>query len=436
MTVTKEKKLNSTSSIEVTNLTKRYRLGTIGMTSLREDISRWWHSKKKFGDTENSDQKTNLDRERVNANREFLALNDVSFSVKKGEVIGIIGANGSGKSTLLKILSRITEPSSGKACIRGKVASLLEVGTGFHPELTGKDNIYINGAILGMSRKEVDRKFDEIVNFSGVADFLDTPIKRYSTGMTIRLGFAVAAHLEPDILIVDEVLAVGDAAFQKKCIGKMKDVADSDRTVLFVSHNMNSISSLCSRGILLNKGFVRKDDNVNNVIDEYLSDLTTYGSKVVFPESDRPSRDNIGILHSARIIDKNKKDISSAECSDQIGIELIYEINDDTLEPTPCIDVSSSKDDLLFMNIGDKEALPNTIGIHRVVMWIQKNLFNQGLYFFSPALVTIEGWKIHFYLKHALSIEFYENLNNRECNFSDKLDGLIKPKCKWEYHSF
>ena len=155
----------------MTNLTKRYRLGTIGMTSLREDISRWWHSKNKSGDTENSDQKTNLDRERVNANGEFLALNDVSFSVKKGEVIGIIGANGSGKSTLLKILSRITEPSSGKACIRGKVASLLEVGTGFHPELTGKDNIYINGAILGMSRKEVDRKFDEIVNFSGVADF-------------------------------------------------------------------------------------------------------------------------------------------------------------------------------------------------------------------------------------------------------------------------
>ena len=427
--------MNPNNSIEVKNLSKVYKLGTIGMSSLREDLSRWWSSKNKSGDFGNTSAKTNLDKDRINANGEFLALNEVSFTVNQGEVIGIIGANGSGKSTLLKILSRITEPSGGKAHIRGNVASLLEVGTGFHPELTGRENIYINGAILGMSRKEINRKYDEIVEFSGVKEFLNTPIKRYSTGMAIRLGFAVAAHLEPDILIVDEVLAVGDVAFQKKCIGKMQDVADSGRTVLFVSHNMNSVSSLCTRGILLSNGIIRKDDKVNNVIDEYLSDLTTYGSKVDFPESNRPTRDNIGILHSARIIDRNEKDISSAECSDQIGIELIYEINDDSLEPTPCIDVSSSKDDLLFMNIADKEDLPNTIGIHRVVMWTPKNLFNQGLYFFSTALVTMKGWKIHFYLKHALSIEFYEDINNRQCDFSDKIDGLIKPKCKWDYHS-
>lgn len=435
MTVTKEKKLNSNSSIEVKNLTKRYRLGTIGMTSLREDISRWWHSKKKSGDTENSDQKTNLDRERVNANREFLALNDVSFSVKKGEVIGIIGANGSGKSTLLKILSRITEPSSGKACIRGKVASLLEVGTGFHPELTGKDNIYINGAILGMSRKEVDRKFDEIVNFSGVADFLDTPIKRYSTGMTIRLGFAVAAHLEPDILIVDEVLAVGDAAFQKKCIGKMKDVADSGRTVLFVSHNMNSISSLCSRGILLNKGFVRKDDNVNNVIDEYLSDLTTYGSKVVFPESDRPTRDNIASLHSLKVINRKNDNVSYSECSESIGIEIVYEIIKETSEPTAIIDVSTSKDELLFTTIADSDNRPFKKGIHTVILWIPENIFNQGKYFFSISLVNTKNWQIHSYLKNSLAIELYENLEKRKCDFEDKLWGVVKPNCTWEYKS-
>ena len=362
-------------------------------------------------------------------------MDGLNFSVGQGEVIGIIGANGSGKSTLLKILSRITEPSSGKAHIRGKVASLLEVGTGFHPELTGRENIYINGAILGMSRKEVNQKYDEIVEFSGVGDFLDTPVKRYSSGMTIRLGFAVAAHLEPDILIVDEVLAVGDASFQKKCIGKMQNVAGSGRTVLFVSHNMNSVSSLCDRGILLKNGSIQKDDRIHNVIDEYLSGITTYGSKIRFPEKERPSRDQIASLHSARMVNKNEDDISSAECADQIGIEMIYEIMDNSYSPTPCVDVSTSKDELLFMNIADQENLPKKKGVHRVILWLPENLFNQGSYLFSPALVTMEGWKVHFYLKHALALEFYENLLNRKNAFKKKIDGLIKPKCEWDFHS-
>jgi len=197
------------------------------------------------------------------------ALKDVSFEVKHGEVVGIIGRNGAGKSTLLKILSRITEPTEGYADVYGRVGALLEVGTGFHPELTGRENIYLNGAILGMGRAEIDRKFDEIVDFAGVEKFIDTPVKHYSSGMGLRLGFAVAAHLEPEILVVDEVLAVGDAQFQKKCLSKMSDVANDGRTVLFVSHNMTAVKSLCTRGVLLSEGYIKKSGNIGEVIHEY-----------------------------------------------------------------------------------------------------------------------------------------------------------------------
>src|SRR5262245_8429896 len=208
---------------------------------------------------------------RGEATEEFWALKDVSFTVKRGEVLGIIGRNGAGKSTLLKILSRITEPTEGRVTIAGRVASLLEVGTGFHPELTGRENIYLNGAILGMTRREISRKFDEIVDFSGVEKFIDTPVKRYSSGMSVRLAFAVAAHIEPDILIVDEVLAVGDTEFQKKCLGKMSQVATGGRTVLFVSHNMTAVQALCGKAILLQNGQLTSMSATAAVIDLYLS---------------------------------------------------------------------------------------------------------------------------------------------------------------------
>ena len=202
---------------------------------------------------------------------EFWALKDVSFSIDSGDVVGIIGRNGAGKSTLLKLLSRITEPTSGSIRLRGRVASLLEVGTGFHPELTGRENIFLNGAILGMARAEIKRKFDEIVAFAEVEKFLDTPVKRYSSGMYVRLAFAVAAHLEPEILIVDEVLAVGDAQFQKKCLGKMQDVSKGGRTVLFVSHNMGAVTTLCRKAIWLNGGRIVRTGSAREVVDEYLT---------------------------------------------------------------------------------------------------------------------------------------------------------------------
>jgi lipopolysaccharide transport system ATP-binding protein len=217
---------------------------------------------------------------------EFWALEDISFAIEQGDRVGIIGRNGAGKSTLLKILSRITEPSNGSIRLRGRVASLLEVGTGFHPELTGRENISLNGAILGMSRTDIQRKFDEIVAFAEVEKFLDTPVKRYSSGMYVRLAFAVAAHLEPEILIVDEVLAVGDAQFQKKCLGKMEEVGKSGRTVLFVSHNMSTIQSLCTRCIFLQKGKILADGSTNSVVPLYISDASTSDSFT------RPSQDN------------------------------------------------------------------------------------------------------------------------------------------------
>jgi len=246
------------SIIELHRISKRYRLGRIGSTSIRDSVERAWHRLRRNGVA------------RTTERGDFWALRDLSFTIQPGEMVGVIGQNGAGKSTLLKILSRITEPTEGEALLRGRPASLLEVGTGFHPDLSGRENIFLNGAILGMRTKEIRAKFDEIVAFSEVEQFIDTPVKRYSSGMYVRLAFAVAAHLEPEILLVDEVLAVGDAAFQKKCLGKMGDVAREGRTVLFVSHNMASIIALCQRVILLKNGTLLGNGPTQEVVRTYL----------------------------------------------------------------------------------------------------------------------------------------------------------------------
>jgi lipopolysaccharide transport system ATP-binding protein len=252
--------------IEVEGLSKLYKLGSIGSTSLRDEINRRWAAANIF-----RRNRTAVETASSASYKEFWALRDISFSVQPGEVLGIIGRNGAGKSTLLKILSRITEPTLGRALLRGRVASLLEVGTGFHPDLTGRENMYINGAILGMTRAEIRRKFDEIVAFAEIERFIDTPVKRYSSGMYVRLAFAVAAHLDPEILIVDEVLAVGDSAFQKKCIGKIQSIAsDSRRTVIFVSHNMQAMEYLSSQILHLEQGRVVGFGGVSAMIAEYV----------------------------------------------------------------------------------------------------------------------------------------------------------------------
>jgi lipopolysaccharide transport system ATP-binding protein len=263
--------------IKIENVSKQYHLGLIGTNTLKGDIQRWWYNMRGLPDPtlmvghENNLSSSSLTPQASHPEDFIWALKDINFEVKHGEVLGIIGKNGAGKSTLLKLLSRVTAPTTGNIKVKGRIASLLEVGTGFHPELSGRENIFLNGAILGMVKSEIQSKFDEIVDFAGVEKYIDTPVKRYSSGMYVRLAFAVAAHLEPEILVVDEVLAVGDAEFQKKAIGKMQDVSHNQgRTVLFVSHNMGSVRKLCNKGILLENGFKTYEGEINSVIDKYL----------------------------------------------------------------------------------------------------------------------------------------------------------------------
>ena len=264
----------SNTVIKVEHLSKQYRLGVIGTGNFYSDLTRWWHLARGKDDPYGVIGETN-DRSVKGESDLVLALQDISFDVQQGDLIGLIGKNGSGKSTLLKVLSKITAPSKGVVKLKGRVASMLEVGTGFHPELTGKENVYLNGTIMGMTKREVTRKFDEIVDFAGVARYIDTPIKRYSSGMSVRLAFAVAAHLDPEILLVDEVLAVGDAEFQKKSIGKMSEVSKAGRTIIFVSHNLGSIRKLCNKGLVLNNGKMVYMGEIESSIDQYLGSLPT-----------------------------------------------------------------------------------------------------------------------------------------------------------------
>jgi lipopolysaccharide transport system ATP-binding protein len=300
--------------ITVENLCKTYRLGArqAPYATLRESLVNAVKAPLHW-----------LKRSRRNGAETLHALRDVSFTVEPGEVVGIIGRNGAGKSTLLKILSRITEPTRGEVIIRGRVGSLLEVGTGFHPELTGRDNIYLNGAILGMKRREIARKFDEIVAFAEVDRFIDTAVKYYSSGMYMRLAFAVAAHLEPEILIVDEVLAVGDAEFQKKCLGKMSDVARQGRTVLFVSHNMAAVQNLCANGVLLSQGRIQTLGKVSEVISRYLSALEADNSNDLDLRN-HPSRVTRGkpIIERVRLFNPTREQTEAFACGDRMTIEM------------------------------------------------------------------------------------------------------------------
>src|SRR5574344_1181196 len=309
--------------IEFDNVGKQYILGSIGTGTLSQDLNRWWARVRgkedpflKIGETNDRTQKGNSD---------FVwALKDISFNVEHGDVVGIIGKNGAGKSTLLKILSRVTSPTVGSIKVKGRIASLLEVGTGFHPEMTGRENIYMNGAIMGMTRSEITRKLDEIVDFSGCERYLDTPVKRYSSGMIVRLGFAIAAHLEPEILVVDEVLAVGDAEFQKKAIGKMQDVSQGEgRTVLFVSHNMAAVKSLCKRGVLLEQGKVKRIGPVNDVVDEYINQ--NQGIFEFTKYKDRSGNGTIKI-NSVEYFNSNNEKINTLKTGEEVIICVNYEI--------------------------------------------------------------------------------------------------------------
>jgi lipopolysaccharide transport system ATP-binding protein len=362
----------------------------------------------------------------------FWALKDINFNIEQGDRVGIIGRNGAGKSTLLKILSRITEPTSGRIKIRGRVSSLLEVGTGFHPELTGRENIFLNGAILGMGKAEITRKFDEIVAFAEVEKFLDTPVKRYSSGMYVRLAFAVAAHLEPEILIVDEVLAVGDAQFQKKCLGKMEDVGKEGRTVLFVSHNMGAIKSLCSRAVMLKQGQILLDADVGATVDRYLSfdhDVGETG-EVAWKKEEAPCCDEI-CLKSIRLLDSDGEIHSIYDASKHIDVEIRFEVTKSISGMRAVLTLLTSDGVPAFAStnhaaLGGYEFVP---GVYKIVCRIPADLLNSGRYLVNVHF-GVAGVKVLIPGQEYLAFSV-EGSGGHGSVATEKWPGVVAPRLEW-----
>ena len=387
-------------AIKVENLTKEFQIGQERSGDFRES----------FGNT----LKTMLS---TKGNKEtFTALDDISFEVKKGEALGIIGRNGAGKSTLLKILSRITEPTKGRIEINGRVSSLLEVGTGFHPELTGRENIYLNGTILGMTRREVKAKFDEIIDFSGVEKFIDTPVKHYSSGMKVRLAFSVAAHLEPEILIVDEVLAVGDAEFQKKCLGKMDDVSKKEgRTVIFVSHNMGAVEKLCEFGIFLNLGKIKLRGNISNVVDNYLDFVSNESNYI----SDQ-TKENI--ISKVTLRNSNKT-ISNFRSEEELMIEIESYVNNTLANiylGVAVKDFRGNKISTILSKINNK---------NNHCLTFEANTFLSGTFSFDVALFEETG-EVYDYIKDACSFTIIDATSPLS-KYGGKDVGIVQLKTKW-----
>ena len=365
------------------------------------------------------------------------ALNDVSFSVDDGETLGLIGHNGAGKSTLLKILSRITKPTRGTATIRGRIGSLLEVGTGFHSELSGRENIFMNGAILGMSREEIKKKFDEIVEFSEIEEFLDTPVKHYSSGMYMRLAFSVAAHLDPEILIVDEVLAVGDFAFQKKCLRKMRDVGESGRTVIFVSHDMAAISRLCNRAIALVNGSIVSDGPAADVIREYVAKSWGMRSERDFSaDPHQPKSDQVRLI-KARMVSEDSVTCGSFDVSKPIGIEMTYEVVRDGSSLLPNLQIYNTEGVHIFtiQDVGEWKRRPKERGTYVSTGWIPANLMSEGSFIVNCAVVTyFPNMLVHFNAVDALSFDVFDPMTGDTArgDFTGKMTGAVRPLVEFE----
>jgi lipopolysaccharide transport system ATP-binding protein len=367
----------------------------------------------------------------------LLALDNISFEVEDGETLGVIGNNGAGKSTLLKILSRITKPSSGAAEIRGRVGSLLEVGTGFHNELSGRENIYLNGAILGMKRAEIDKKFNEIVAFSELEKFLDTPVKHYSSGMYMRLAFAVAAHLEPEILIVDEVLAVGDVGFQKKCLNKMRDVGASGRTVLFVSHDMSAINRLCSRAIWLKNGVLEKDGETGEVVNAYLHEQSEKGAEKSWENAEKAPGNEITRLRSVRVCSETGETASTMDIRRPIGIEMTYEVTEAGKILIPNFHFYNEQGACVFVSHDwseDWRSRPRPVGTYTSTAWIPGNFLAEGYIFVTVAVSTYEPLTIHFVERDAVTFSVVDSLDGDSArgDYAGLLPGIVRPILKWE----
>ncbi len=434
--------------IRVENLSKAYRLGQIGSGTLREDLSRWWARLRGRPDPylkigQGGLQPSGLHPEE-HANRGGLdskdehiwALREVSFDVEQGQVLGIIGRNGAGKSTLLKILSRITAPTSGLIKVKGRVASLLEVGTGFHPELTGRENIYLNGAILGMNQKEIDRKFDEIVAFSEVGQFIDTPVKRYSSGMYVRLAFAVAAHLEPEILVVDEVLAVGDAEFQRKCLGKMSDVARAGRTVLFVSHNMSAILRLTEETIVLDRGKLVLYTDSPKAVDYYMSSgFAQIGERHWFddeiPASAAPFRPI-----ALRICDAKRRVVETVRSTEPLIIEVQYRLDAPVTGLRVGLYLQTARGELVFTSFDTDDATQfethstRQSGAYISRCVIPADFLNEGRYVLG---LNASSFRVQRYFQDEQALTFTVDAAGAPgTQWPEARLGLTRPRLAWQ----
>ena len=418
--------------IKVENLGKQYRLGQVGTGTITHDFNRWWHRIRgnedpylKIGETNDRTQKGDSDL--------VWAIKDINFDVKQSEVLGIIGKNGAGKSTLLKILSRVTGPSVGDIKVRGRIASLLEVGTGFHPELTGRENIFLNGAILGMTKSEIKSKFDEIVDFSGVERYVDTPVKRYSSGMYVRLAFAVAAHLEPEILIVDEVLAVGDQEFQDKCIGKMKDVSSQGRTVIFVSHNMAAIKSLCKRTIVLKNGETYFDGSVVDGITKYLEALNPSSNTGSIEKHHRTINTGKAFIRTVLLENEEFKNGNSIYFNNEIRITCAVEFLLDI--PNVLFDARIiSADGIEFMhsmNVYNSDFASVKKGMVSIHLDMENRL-QPGKYFITLGVHLSDGLTLD-YLESILEINVLSVAkNNQKGLIYDFKLGYVRPNATWK----
>jgi len=365
------------------------------------------------------------------------ALKDVSFEAREGDVIGIIGPNGAGKSTLLKILTRITTPTKGRAEIRGRVGSLLEVGTGFHPELTGRENVYLNGSILGMSRREINRNFDAIVDFSGVGKFIDTPVKRYSSGMYVRLAFSVAAHFEPEVLIVDEVLAVGDADFQRRSLGRMESIGGAGRTVLFVSHNLQGILQLCDRAILLQHGEVVMDGPTADVVSLYEQQTIGQTSEVVWEDEASAPGNDLVRLQSVRIVDEDGSTITVADVRSPVGIEIGFRVLRTGDPVVPKLKLYDQHGITAFnaMDVDVRWHDSTEPGEYLATAWIPKNFLNEGRMSVDVDVVTIASPKLlpHASARQAVAFHVYDPMEGDSARglFTGQWRGVVRPLLDW-----